>query len=311
MAPHFVGNSSEAAPPKAAHAWSWWRAPNRLRTDWRGQRVWLIGASSGIGAALATELVGRGARVVLSARSEDALHDVAARALKAASSAAEGETLVVAFDATEPDAWARARQTVTSAWGGVDVLVMCAGAYTPMRAWDIDITTMSHIIDVNLRSVYLGLQSNLSDFRARGNGAVVLVASVAGLVGLPNATVYGPTKAALINLAELLHSDVRAAGIDVYLVNPGFVRTKLTEKNAFVMPALLTPEQAAQAMLAGMAAGQFSIHFPKRFTLWLYALRHLPDRLRLAIVRRFTAAPESDAEVLPTTPPDVKPRHAP
>lgn len=271
----------------------WWSSLNRRRTDWAGQRVWLIGASSGIGAALAAELHAAGARVALSARDGARLAHVAASLSGHRDDAARA--LVLPFDATHADAWSVAHATVCRAWGGVDVVVFCAGTYTPMRAWEINDESMRRVIDVNLQSVYYGLRTTVPSFTVQGHGGIVLVASVAGLVGLPNASVYGPTKAALINLAELLYCDLRDQGIDVYLVNPGFVRTALTAKNTFAMPAMLTPEQAAQAMMQGMAKGVFSIHFPKRFTAWLYLLRHLPDRARLSLVRRFTtehAAPK-------------------
>jgi len=288
----FVAESPPATPVAGAvqtaqsTRWPWWRSPNRRRADWQGQRVWLIGASSGIGAALAAQLMARGASVALSARNVEALQRVA----DGASAGSNGRALVLPFDATQQGQWAGAHGKLNVAWGGVDVVVFCAGAYAPMRAWEIDERQTSQIVDVNLRSVYHGLERVIPDLRAGGTGALVLVASVAGLMGLPNATVYGPTKAALINLAELLHSDLRGDGVDVYLVNPGFVQTPLTAKNEFPMPAIQTPEQAAQAILRGLAAGRFSIHFPKRFTGWLYLLRHLPDRVRLAIVRGLMAA---------------------
>ena len=290
----FVAESPPATPVAGAvqtaqsTRWPWWRSPNRKRADWRGQRVWLIGASSGIGAALAAELLARGASVALSARSADALQRIAAEASRDGG-ATRNKAMVLPFDATDPAQWARAQHELLEAWDEVDVVVFCAGAYAPMRAWEIDERQTSQIVDVNLRSVYHGLERVIPDLRAGGTGALVLVASVAGLMGLPNATVYGPTKAALINLAELLHSDLRGDGVDVYLVNPGFVQTPLTAKNEFPMPAIQTPEQAAQAILHGLAAGRFSIHFPKRFTGWLYLLRHLPDRVRLAIVRGLMA----------------------
>lgn len=288
----FVANSPPATPvASSAQAvrsvrWSWWQTPNRRRSNWQGQRVWLIGASSGIGAALAAQLLAQGASVALSARSEDALRHIA----DAAGDTAKSRAMVLPFNATQREQWVQARQQLLQAWGGVDVVVFCAGAYAPMRAWEIDERQMSNILDVNLRGVYHGLELVIPELRAAGTGALVLVASVAGLVGLPNATVYGPTKAALINLAELLHSDLRGDGVDVYLVNPGFVQTPLTAKNDFPMPAIQTPEQAAAAILRGLAAGRFSVHFPKRFTGWLYLLRHLPDRIRLAIVRGLMAA---------------------
>ena len=121
---------------------------------------------------------------------------------------------------------------------------------------------------------------------ARGAGHISLVGSVAGYRGLPNSLAYGPTKAALINLAETLYLDLHGRGIGVSLVNPGFVQTPLTAGNDFAMPALLTPQQAATAILKGWARGNFEIHFPKRFTLWLQALRILPNRVFFQLVRR-------------------------
>ena len=109
-----------------------------------------------------------------------------------------------------------------------------------------------------------------------------------GQGGLPQALAYGPTKAALINLAETLYLDLQPQGIGVHVINPGFVETPLTAQNTFAMPALISPEQAADAILAGLEAGHFDIHFPRRFTLWLKLLRLLPRRLYFRIVSRFT-----------------------
>jgi short-subunit dehydrogenase len=132
------------------------------------------------------------------------------------------------------------------------------------------------------------LQAVLPAMLARGQGHLSLVASVAGYRGLPNSLAYGPTKAALINLAETLYLDVHTLGLGVSLINPGFVQTPLTAQNNFDMPALLTPAQAAQAILRGWAQGRFELHFPKRFTLWLKALRVLPHRIYFALVKQAT-----------------------
>jgi NAD(P)-dependent dehydrogenase (short-subunit alcohol dehydrogenase family) len=120
------------------------------------------------------------------------------------------------------------------------------------------------------------------------SGHLSLISSVAGYRGLPNALAYGPTKAALINLAQTLYMDLQPLGIGVSLINPGFVDTPLTAQNEFKMPALITPEQAAHQMLKGWEAGRFEIHFPKRFTLWLKLLGHLSDGLYFRIVRGST-----------------------
>ena len=140
----------------------------------------------------------------------------------------------------------------------------------------------------NLIGTMCGTAAVLPTLLAQGHGAIALVGSVAGYGGLPKATVYGPSKAALINFAEVLHLDLAPRGIGVFLINPGFVATPLTAQNQFAMPALLTPDQAAVAILKGWARGAFEIHFPRRFTLWLKLMRHLPDTLYFALVRRAT-----------------------
>jgi short-subunit dehydrogenase len=123
---------------------------------------------------------------------------------------------------------------------------------------------------------------------ARQHGHISLVSSVAGYRGLPQSLAYGPTKAALINLAETLYLDLQPQGVGVSVISPGFVDTPLTAQNDFHMPALITPEQAAQAIVQGWALGEFDIHFPKRFTLVMKLLRLLPYRLYFAVVRRMT-----------------------
>ena len=128
----------------------------------------------------------------------------------------------------------------------------------------------------------------LNPLIAQGCGHLSLVSSVAGYRGLPNSLAYGPTKAALINLAEALHMDLGDTGVGVSVINPGFVETPLTAQNDFTMPALLKPEQAALAIMDGWRAGDFEIHFPKRFSRSLKVLGLLPDSLYFKAVKRLT-----------------------
>ena len=132
------------------------------------------------------------------------------------------------------------------------------------------------------------LDAVLPAFIARGAGHISLISSVAGFRGLPKSLAYGPTKAALTNLAETLYLDLAPLGLGVSVVHPGFVQTPLTAQNRFEMPALITPDQAAAAMLSGWARGDFDIHYPKRFTRWMKLLRLLPYRAFFLAVRRFT-----------------------
>jgi len=244
--------------------------------DWRGKTVWIVGASSGIGQATASALHGQGAHVVVSARQASLLDDFVAK---------HPGSQALVLDATDRHAvHAAALQLMHQA--PLDCVVYCAGHYNAMRADALVVSDMERHVSVNyLGALYL-LDAVLPALLARGTGHISLVGSVAGYRGLPNSLAYGPTKAALINLAETLYLDLHGKGIGVSLINPGFVQTPLTAGNDFAMPALLTPQQAATAILKGWARGSFEIHFPKRFTLWLKALRILPNRVFFQLVRR-------------------------
>lgn len=254
---------------------SWLLPPqNPCLVNWQGKSVWIVGASSGIGEATAAALHRLGARVIVSARKADLL-DAFVRA--------HPGSLAVPLDVTDAlGVGAAARQILDH--GPLDCMVYCAGHYRAMGADDMDVADMQRHMDVNYRGALLVLNAVLPAVRQRGSGHISLVGSVAGYRGLPNSLAYGPTKAALINLAETLYLDLHASGLGVSLINPGFVETPLTAGNTFDMPALLTPEQAASAILKGWAKGSFEIHFPKRFTLGLKLLRILPNRLYFKLV---------------------------
>ena len=247
--------------------------------DWAEQRVWIIGASSGIGAALAQALLRRGARVAVSARRAGLLQALAT---------GEAKPLVLAFDVRDHGAFARAEEELCAAWGGIDLVVFSAGAYAPMRSWELDSERIDRLIDINLRAPMAATAQLMPLFLRQGRGALAFVSSVAGYRGLPKAAAYGPTKAALTHFVEVLYLDLAPRGISVFLINPGFVATPMTAANDFAMPALISPQEAAAEILAGFARGRFEIHFPRRFTLWLKFLRLLPYRLYFTLVRSFT-----------------------
>ena len=251
---------------------------------WAGRRVWVVGASSGIGAELALALRRRGARVAVSARRADALHAL----LDDPEAAGAPEAEVLPLDATDARAVADACERLRARWGGVDLVLWVAGLYVPMRARGFDLAIARRMLDTNVGAVLGGLAAVLPTLLEQRSGGIALVSSVAGYGGLPQALVYGPTKAALINLAESLYLDLHPEGIGVYVINPGFVETPATAVNGFEMPALISARRAAEATLAGIEAGRFDIHFPRRFTLWLKLARLLPYRLYFAAVRRVT-----------------------
>ncbi len=175
-------------------------------------------------------------------------------------------------------------------WGLPDIVIYNAGTYEPMGAKAFNIHQAEIMVDVNFRGSLRILSYILPAFFARGSGHIVLVGSVAGYSGLPNAIGYGASKAALIHLAENLHADLQQTTIKVQLVNPGFVKTRLTEKNTFAMPFIITPETAAQRIVLGMSSTRFEIAFPMRFVWILKFLRLLPYSIYFWLLKKMKIA---------------------
>ena len=252
-------------------------------SNWPGRVVWLVGASSGIGRATAERLHEAGATVVVSARNAAALAQFAAGRERA---------FALPLDAGDRAAVSAAAARVVAEHDRIDLAMYCAGHYKAQRATAFDLEEMLLHQQVNVTGALYLLDAVLPTLlrqAAAGQPAhISLVGSVAGYRGLPNALAYGPTKAALINLAEILFLDLQPKGVGVSVINPGFVRTPLTKGNDFTMPALITPDEAAREIVAGWQAGQFEIHFPKRFTRWLKAMRLLPHAAYFAAIRRST-----------------------
>lgn len=254
---------------------------NRAISEWPGKRVWVIGASTGIGASVAQALAKRGARVAWSARNRETLE-------RNAKQASVSDSLIVPMDVTMIDTVRTAFDSILETWQGVDVVLVVAGNYVPMRAWELDLDRARTLIDVNVQGVLNVLSVVIPHLVASGAGHIGLVASVAGYSGLPQALIYGPTKAALINLAEVLYLDLAPRGVGVHVINPGFVKTPMTAGNDFEMPALISAEDAAEHTLRGLEKGEFETHYPKRFTLMLKLIRLLPYRWYFPLVKRVT-----------------------
>lgn len=236
-------------------------------------RVWIIGASAGIGAALARAWAGRGAQLVLSARDGAALTQLSATC---------GGANIVPFDLSQPGALAATCNMLHSG-APFDAIVCTAALYEPGRVADLDPERVEAMVRVNLLGT-LEVARHCPPL-LRDGGQLVLFGSVAGYIGLPGGQPYSATKAAINNLAESLAVEL-APRVDVRLVCPGFVATRLTAKNRFAMPAIVTPEQAAEAVLRGLARHRFEIHFPLRFTWAIKLLRLLPYSLSLHLLRR-------------------------
>jgi NADP-dependent 3-hydroxy acid dehydrogenase YdfG len=245
-----------------------------------GKRVWVIGASSGIGEACANALLAQGAKVALSSRRVERLNAIAAQAQT-------DQALVIPLDVTNDDQFHGAYQTLLNTWGGIDLLLFVSGMYIPLRADDFEIQAAEQTIEANLLGPMRAVALVLPEMLKAHAGHIAIVGSVAGYSGLPKALAYGPSKAGIINFCETLYYDLLPEGVSVHMISPGFVATEATAQNDFEMPALISAAQAAIEILSGIQRGEFDIHFPKRFSRFLKLLRILPYPLYFWIVRRF------------------------
>jgi NAD(P)-dependent dehydrogenase (short-subunit alcohol dehydrogenase family) len=248
--------------------------------------AWITGASSGIGRTLALALAREGVVVAASARSREALQALASEA-----GAGAGRILPTPLDVADRDAVKAAAEAAIRVFRGPpDLAVLNAGTYLPMSADAFDAARFRTQVEVNLMGTVHMLEALLPAYLAARKGHIAIVSSVAGYRGLPTSAAYGATKAALNNLAESLKYDLDRAGVKLQLVNPGFVKTPLTDQNEFRMPFLMPVDRAVARMIAGLQSDRFEITFPRRFTWQLKLLRLLPYRLYFAITRRRTGA---------------------
>ena len=236
-----------------------------MTREWTGKRYWLVGASDGLGAALARVLSRAGAHVILSARREDKLQEIA--------DDLPGPSTVLPVDVSDAESVAKAGEQL----GEVDGVVYLAGLYWPQAAQDWVQDEVLAMADVNYMGALRSVGAVLPGMVARDKGHIVITGSLSGFRGLPGAQGYAASKAGVMAFAESLYADLRKTGVQVQLANPGFIRTRLTEKNDFAMPFLMEPEDAACEMFDLMQTDHFESHFPRVFS-WVFRLsRFLPD----------------------------------
>jgi NADP-dependent 3-hydroxy acid dehydrogenase YdfG len=240
--------------------------------------VWIIGASSGIGEALSKELASRGAIICLSARREEELEK-----LKRCLSGEKHKTFPL--NVCDEDAVIKTANSIHKHFARIDSIIFLAAAYKPMRFEKMDIPDVRQIIETNLLTAFYVLHAVIPFLKNQPYGQIALCGSVAGYIGLPGGQPYSATKAAIINLAESLRSELKET-IDVKIINPGFVKTGLTAKNNFEMPMIISPEKAAICIANGLLKKNFEIHFPKKFTFFLKLIKILPYCLSTRIVAR-------------------------
>ena len=244
--------------------------------------IWIVGASAGIGATLAEKFqncpTDADQKVIISARNAESLQKLADD---------KPDMKAVPLDITDVDAVKAAVETIEGEFGLPDLVVLAAGIYSPMAVGAFSAATIRDHVETNYMGIVNCLEPLLAKMRARKSGEIAVMASVAGYRGLPNAGAYGPTKAALINLCETLHAELEGSGVLLRLVNPGFVKTRLTEKNDFDMPHLQTPQQAADFMYRELCeSNDFEIAFPPAFVRQLKLARILPYRIYFKLMRK-------------------------
>lgn len=240
------------------------------------KNIWILGASSGIGRALAITLSQQGANLAVSARSKSALHTL--------NTELGGHHHVIPCDVGDYQSVTQATQSLTKVFNTLHSVVLLSAVYTPTRCDSLDISATEHMVQVNVMGAFYVVHTILPIFQSQGHGQIALCASVAGLKGLPNGQPYSATKSAIINLAESLKSENPT--LDIKLINPGFVQTPLTDKNSFKMPFIIPPEQAGKQLAKGLQQKGFEIHFPKKFTRIMKCINHLPYSLYFKIATR-------------------------
>jgi short-subunit dehydrogenase len=240
--------------------------------------VWITGASTGIGAAIARQLAAQGVVVACSARNKDAL-----------SALALGDNNIKAYplDVTDEAAVAACFQSIEREVGKIDLIIAGAGTYTEVTLDDFQTSAFKRMYEVNYLGVINVLAAVLPTFRKRRGGHISWIASVSGYRGLPKAAAYGPTKAALINLAESLKAELEQDGVTISVVNPGFVKTPMTAQNDFPMPFIMDVEVAARATIDGLRKRKFEVAYPWRFVSILKFARVLPYAWYFWLMKRF------------------------
>ncbi len=252
-----------------------------LTAEHRARRAWVTGAGKGIGRALARRLAAEGWQVAASARTAADLQSLVADA-----AGLSGAVRPFVLDVTDAEAVAAAVTRIEDSLGPLDMAVLNAGTHKPVGVDDFSVAAFRTLMETNFFGVVNGLAQILPRFVGRGAGHVVVVASIAGYRGLPTASAYGASKAALINMCEALKPELDAKGVRLTLVNPGFVETPLTDKNEFPMPFLIPVEKAVDRIVAGLRHTNFEIAFPRPFAMIMKTLRILPDWLFFRITRR-------------------------
>ncbi|MDC0534310.1 SDR family NAD(P)-dependent oxidoreductase [Francisellaceae bacterium] len=241
-----------------------------------GKKIWIIGASAGIGEALVKQLDEQGAMLAISARSEEGLYNLGKSLTK--------KPLIYPLDVTNEANITRSFKALIAAWDEVDSIIYMPAMYNPMKLERLELPLVRSELEANLMAVFNAISVITPVLKKQKRGQFLICSSVAGFVGLPKSQPYSCTKAAVTNLTETLKCEYPF--LDIKVIHPGFVKTRLTDKNNFKMPMIITPEKAADYIYKGMLKSKFEIAFPGRFIFMIKLLRLLPYRLYFKILAR-------------------------
>ncbi len=248
------------------------------------QNIWIVGASAGIGESLALKYAQNKNNVAISARNSQKLDEILLKMNEF--SGQNSNNLSLPLDVCDKKQIENAFEEIIAKWGKIDLFIFMSGIYQPMKALEIDAKLAKETINVNLTSIFDFLPLLIAQMQKQKGGKIALTASVAGYRGLPNSLAYGASKAGLINLCETLNSELASENIEVCVINPGFVKTRLTDKNNFKMPFIIDANEAAEIIYREIKTKKFEIHFPKKFTFFMKILKILPNWLFLKITRK-------------------------
>ena len=242
------------------------------------KKIWITGASSGIGKAVAEKFASEGWMVAASARRQEILNKMA-----------ENQNIFAyPLDVTQKENVTKTFNKIIEDFKNVDICLFCSGTYDPKLEQEINIEQNKFVMETNYFGVLNCIKAVETYFKNKKSGQISIVSSVAAYRGLPNSSGYGPSKAALTNLTESIYFDFKKYNVKISLVSPGFIKTPLTDKNEFPMPFIRSPEFAADKIFQGLTKKNiFEIHFPLGLTLTLKFLRILPYKLYLFLIDKF------------------------
>jgi short-subunit dehydrogenase len=244
---------------------------------YKNKNILIIGGSHGIGEELCIELSKLGANLAIAARSKDKINSL--------SKELSGNNLSFACDILQKKDLDKLHNNLSKKWRKIDLIIFCAGAYNPMNIDNFDLEKAQNIANVNFNSFFNFIDSFLPSFKKKKIAHLAIVSSVAGYFGMPNSLAYGSSKAALNNLAESLFYELKQYKTKVQLINPGFVKTRLTSQNNFKMPGLISANKAAQIIIKKLPKNIFEIKFPFIFTSIMRILSILPYKIRFLLFK--------------------------